>query len=217
MNSYTPGFDDQAGPLRCGPAYPFIFHPILYPHTEQKLEFPTTPESTVGGRWIHPFYQPEHIDGMSWCGRRVHEDIRTMTASLKHWEKAQKEMKSALPDVPEEKRDEALDLAGTIELCYRSFLTMLHIKRWWLLNKKLEAEHRKDKALAILDEMAELIASERRNAADAIPPVRRDSRLGWEPSQDYICDEDHLHWKIRQLDNLRDHTLKAYRRSIEIS
>jgi len=216
MNSYTPGFDDQAGPLRCGPAYPFILHPILYPHTEQKMEFPTTPESTVGSRWIHPFYQPESIDGMSWCGLRIHEDIRAMTASLELWEKGLAEMKDALHEVPRKKREQALDLAGVMELCYRSFLTMLHIKQWWLLNKRFESEYQKEKALLLLDEMEKLIADERENAEMAIPLVERDSRLGWEPAQDYICDAEHLRWKIRQLDNVFKHALNACRQSVTI-
>lgn len=39
--------------LWSGPAYPFILNPILYPHAEQGMKFPTYPESAVGGRWIH--------------------------------------------------------------------------------------------------------------------------------------------------------------------
>ena len=72
----------EAGPLRIGPAYPFIFHPVLYPHTEQKMSFPTTPQSSVGARWLHAFYQPEHVYGHTNCGRRIHEDVRIMSSAV---------------------------------------------------------------------------------------------------------------------------------------
>lgn len=214
MNSYTPGFDDQAGPLRCGPSYPFILHPILYPHVEQNLVFPTTPESAVGPRWIHTFYQPESIYSQSWCGLRFHEDLKIMTRSLEFWEKGIRRLNEAVSKTPEDKRETAGRIAGVAEFCYRSFLTMLHTKQWWILNKRLEVEHDVDKAQSLLDEMEALIAEERKNVLAAIPLAERDSRLGWEPSMDYICDKPHLEWKLRQLDNLAGNTLRVYRKSV---
>ena len=41
--------------------------------------------------------------------------------------------------------------------------------------------------------------AEIKNAEDTIPLVRLDSRLGWEPSMEYMCDENHLVWKIKQV------------------
>ena len=49
------------------------------------------------------------------------------------------------------------------------------------------------------------------NAKKVIPAVEVDSRLGWEPSMEYVCDPWHLDWKLRQM----DHTLTevaAFRR-----
>jgi len=214
MDSYTPGFDDQAGPLRCGPAYPFILHPILYPHVEQQMVFPTTPESAVGPRWIHTFYQPESIYAQSWCGLRFHEDIRIMTRSLEFWEKGIRQLNEAVSRAPDAKRETARRVAGVAEFCYRSFRTMLHTKRWWVLNKRLEVEYDVQKAQSLLDEMEALIAEERENVLAAIPLAERDSRLGWEPSMDYISDKPHLEWKLRQLDNLVNNTLRIYRKTV---
>ncbi|MBQ2719262.1 MAG: hypothetical protein IJF73_04260, partial [Clostridia bacterium] len=41
---------------------------------------------------------------------------------------------------------------------------------------------------------------ERENVLATIPLVQLDSRLGWEPSMEYACDEDALRWKLDQLD-----------------
>ena len=56
------------------------------------------------------------------------------------------------------------------------------------------------KASSLLDKLIEIVAVERENVIDTIPYVERDSRLGWEPSMEYVCDKWHLEWKLRQLD-----------------
>ncbi|MFA6929742.1 MAG: hypothetical protein WCT05_05400 [Lentisphaeria bacterium] len=213
INSYTPGFDDQAGPLRVGPSYPLIFHPILYPHTEQKMQFPTTPLSPVGARWLHPMYNPEHIYGQTNCGRRIHEDIKIMSAALQTYDQGTALMTRALTKVPDEKRITAAKLAGVGEFCGNSIRTMIHVKRWWILNKRLEIEYDFSVANAILDEMVDIVNAEMTNVEATIPLVQADSLLGWEASMDYMCDAKHLQWKIRQLNNLLN-TLQIYRKSL---
>lgn len=215
MDSYTPGFDDQAGPLRCGPAYPFILNPILYPHAEQGMKFPTYPESAVGGRWIHTYYQPECIYGHSWCGLRIHEDIRIMGGLIPRWKEGVRLLRLAAAEADcAADRENALRTAGVAEFCFRSFLTMYLTKRWWLLNKQLEAAFVPENALAILDEMEAVIAEERKNVCRTLPLVKMDSSLGWEPSMDYIADAGHLEWKLRQLENLQTRTLPGYRKTL---
>ena len=48
----------------------------------------------------------------------------------------------------------------------------------------------------------------------AIPCVKLDSRLGWEPRQEYRCNEDQLLWKLRQIDYVRNTELRSYQNSI---
>lgn len=214
IDSYTPGFDDQSGPLRIGPAYPFIFHPVLYPHTEQEMKYPTPPQSPVGDRWVHIFYRPEHIYEMSNCGRRIPEDIQIMSNALKDWKKGCAAMDKALAKVPAEKLENASKLAGVGKFCTHTIRTMIHIKEWWLLNKKLEIEYDFRKAGKLLDEMVALLEDEYKNVEETIPLVEADSRLGWEPSMDYIGDAWHLRWKLRQVKNLLENTLPKYRLSL---
>ncbi len=215
INSYTPGFDDQAGPLRVGPAYPLVFQMILYPVAKGRITYPTTAASPVGARWIHPVYQPEHIPGMSNCGRRIREDIKIMTHASALWEQGTACMRKMLTAVPENKRSDAGKMVGVGDFCGHAIKTMLHVKRWWLLNRQLEIEYDPLKAHAILDEMLQLIEAETRNVKETIPLTDADSRLGWEPSMDYVGSSWHLQWKLFQLKELKENTIPAYRETLD--
>ena len=53
------------------------------------------------------------------------------------------------------------------------------------------------------------------NARETIPAVECDSRLGWEPSMEYVCDPWHLEWKIRQVESaLRE--IATYRKILAL-
>jgi len=45
-------------------------------------------------------------------------------------------------------------------------------------------------------EMKAIAADEIRNAQNTIPYVEFDSRLGFEPSMEYMTDRAHIEWKI---------------------
>lgn len=214
---YTPGFDDQAGPLRVGPAYPLIFHPCLYPHTEQKMKFPDDPAAHFGARILHPLYNPEHIYRHSACGRRIHAEIPILERALETWGKGNRFMDEALALCPERKRGNAEKIVGVGKFFGHGLRTMFHVKRWWILNKRLEIEPDMDKANAIMDELEAIARDETRNVEESIPLAEADSRLGWEPSMEYMADKWHLEWKLRQLRNLLENTLTAYRKTVNIA
>ena len=55
------------------------------------------------------------------------------------------------------------------------------------------------------------------NAEKAIPVVEADSRLGWEPSMEYLGDEEHIRWKIKQVQGMIDHQLGGWKKGIEFN
>ena len=66
-----------------------------------------------------------------------------------------------------------------------------------------------------LDRIEKIAHSEIENAKDTITAVEFDSRLGWEPSMEYVCDKWHLEWKIRQVNSaLRE--IAAYRKMLRL-
>ena len=90
--------------------------------------------------------------------------------------------------------------------------TTINTKRWWLLKQRLEIEP--EQASAILDEMVKLAEAEIANAQASIPLVEADSRLGWEPSMEYMTDRVHLEWKIAQVRAVIDEEIPEYRRGL---
>ena len=69
--------------------------------------------------------------------------------------------------------------------------------------------------LDILTQLEELAAEEIANARATIPIVEQDSRLGWEPGMEYVCDKWHLEWKIRQVESaLRE--IASYRQMLQL-
>ena len=71
-------------------------------------------------------------------------------------------------------------------------------------------------ALVLLEKIENIAIEEIQNARNTIPVVETDSRLGWEPSMEYVCDKWHLEWKIRQVESaLRE--ISAYRNMLKFS
>jgi hypothetical protein len=67
----------------------------------------------------------------------------------------------------------------------------------------------------LMKQMQKIGYAEIENAEQTIPLVQKDSRLGWEPSMEYIGDEQHLRWKIRYMRYVLDGELGFYRKMIE--
>lgn len=84
------------------------------------------------------------------------------------------------------------------------------VKQWVSLKRNLFVETDKNKIVDIINRMMEIGKAEIQNAEDTIPLVEADSRLGWEPSMEYMTDEYHLQWKIRQVRGVLEVQLPEY-------
>ena len=56
-----------------------------------------------------------------------------------------------------------------------------------------------------------------KNAEDTIPLVEADSRLGWEPTMEYMTDREHLEWKIRQVKSVIEYDIAKFRKIIDLN
>ena len=212
MGHYTPGNEDQYGPFRVGPSYPFIFQPnITRTMGNKEIKFPTAPHAHFGWKIIKTFYQPyENKD--QFPGRmRYPAEVRSLEKMLALWDEGLALMKNALPLVPERKKERAEREINLGEFIRCAIITGTNIKRWWLLNNALVSCDDPAEALKLLDKIEELAYAEIDNARSAIPFVEQDSRLGWEPSMEYVCDKWHLEWKIRQVKSVIDGDIAGYR------
>ena len=196
MDHYVASNEDQYGPWRVGPAYPFIFQPnITRTMMNKEIRFPTAPHAHFGSAIIKTLYQPYENANQAPAFLRYPAELRSLERMLAEWEKGLSEAEKAAV-TPEGER-----LAALGRFIRNSIITTIHIKQWWLLNMKLQLSDSEESALETLAEIEKLARKEIANAEDTIPAVECDSRLGWEPSMEYVCDRHHLEWKIRQVNS----------------
>ncbi|MGN1060030.1 MAG: hypothetical protein ACI4QW_06325, partial [Clostridia bacterium] len=91
--------------------------------------------------------------------------------------------------------------------------TGIHAKEWFKLLSRFNNAETNSEVLEILDSMEALLQREISNAEAAIPLAEQDSRLGWEPSMEYMADAEHIRWKIRQLHYVINTEIAAQRRA----
>ncbi len=197
IRDYVPTNEDQYGPFRVGPAYPLLF-------LEEGEPFPSAPYAHFGAAILTTDYRPhkpEDLDG----------EIGLLTRMGDRWEQGLAHLEQAVALTPERKRPTALRMLGLGQFIRNCLHTTIHTKRWWQMKQRLLAETQGGAAGAILDDMVQLAESEIANAQATIPLVEADSRLGWEPSMEYMTDRAHLEWKIAQLRRVIDEEIPAYR------
>ena len=179
--------EDQYGPLRMGPSYPLILF------EDEKIEIPSPDYAHFGGNHIcDPTYPydistPEKLE-------RLENEIKLYTKSSDYFMRGAKKLNSVLSSLPDSKYDNAKRIAGLGEFMGRAIATARNVKEWHKRKAALSSPGA-DKA-ALLDQMTEIAKADIENAKMTIPLVEYDSRLGYEPSMEYMCDKEHLDWKI---------------------
>ncbi|MBR4234718.1 MAG: hypothetical protein IKR85_01495 [Clostridia bacterium] len=188
IRMYVPTNPDQYGPYRIGPAYPLLFR------EEAVLESPDY----------------AHFKNNSICNTMYSYDTGRLNCleyelkSTREMERLLREANAQLYGVCEvlqgRKRANCEALLRLGRFMEYTAHTVINVKNWYLL--KLEFLKPDSGKRIIAQKMAEIAEDEIANAARTIPLVEADSRLGYEPSMEYMCDRAHLEWKIR-------HTRKA--------
>ena len=209
--------EDQYGPLRIGASYPFIFHPdITRTFQSQVIDVPSADYAYMGGKIVKTFYHPFENEQQSPGAVRYPFEIKALESALSKWQKGIDELEKALQSTPVNKRCKAQQMVNLGKYILSCLLTTLHCKQWWILNQKLINEGDVPKALALVDKLEELLKSEIANAEKTIPLVEADSRLGWEPSMEYMTDRKHLEWKIKHSRQIIEYDLNTYRTMLNL-
>ena len=63
---------------------------------------------------------------------------------------------------------------------------------------------------ALVDEMIMICREEVKNAEETIPIVEFDSRLGYEPTMEYMTDKAHIEWKLGLIKHVIEKELPSY-------
>ena len=200
--------EDQYGPFRVGPSYPLVYN--------VDVKIPKVPYAHFGGNAICVTdYASAKVFFYISFGQ-----IRTARVQQRHGEEANclekleqkfSEGRAILEEIAEEltgwQKTECLQLCNLIHYMEHATRTTINVKRWNILRGKCNAETDSKKLLELHRQMVELGEAEIKNAEDTIPLVQADSRLGWEPSMEYIGSEYHLRWKMKQVRQVLDYEI----------
>lgn len=203
ITHYVPSDADQYGAFRVGPSYPLnLLHGKV-------CNLPSASYSMFGNKIVKPLYYG-HNDG-----RSTATSIRVPLekASLEKMRTLIEQGLAILEEIdnPNDNLSRLINMGKFINC---SLITGIHAKEWYCLNCALSYERDRNKLAEILDDMEVLLKAEKKNVENTIPLVQADSRLGWEPSMEYMTDERHLRWKLRQLDYIMGPQLANNRKSI---
>lgn len=197
--------EDQYGSLRTGPSYPLWLTDI-----NTLPDFGRVP---MNNNPMHPgIYYTYYKENVS--GRNSLPSVRRPVeiAALQKMTELLKEGVALLESIPDPNEElERLLLLG--KYIVHSAVTAIHAKRFFTLKAQLFACETREGSAALLDEIEQVMLAERANVEAAIPVAEQDSRLGWEPSMEYVGDAYCLRWKLRQLDYELNTTLKVYRKA----
>lgn len=200
---YTPTDEDQYGAFRIGPSYPLCLKKGIKPTA--------SPYAMFGTHIMNEFYTQSNSGLRSLSSIRIHDEIDSLGIMLN----LMKEGVSLLESV-HKKNDELINLINLGKFIVCCVQTGIHVKQWHLVTSKLKIESNRDEIRRLIVEAEQLANAEIQNAKAAIPLVEADSRLGWEPSMEYLCDAEHIRWKIRQVKYMLEFELSAYRVCVEI-
>lgn len=182
--------NDQYGPYRIGPGYPLLM--------EKKYVLPSEPWAMFGGNTIcRPNYS--YLVNTDDAYQRILHEIHYAEIARKHYDQGAQILEDLIPEIPLSKQEDARRLAALGRFMARCVETTLHTKQWRL------AREEKDYARLVAIAEAEI-----RNAEATLPLVAFDSRLGWEPSMEYMCDPAHIKWKIATTQQVLEEEVKPF-------
>jgi len=198
---------DQYGPCRMGPAYPFILF------ENRDVQIPTVSYAHFGGNGItFPVYgRPWGVDVLENDEKRKRYDheIYSFRIAEDLYNKGCEMLKSAIEKIPERKKENAYRILALC-LFYRNTLrTAINLKEFYKRKYDLLDTHGQMRNKYV-DEMISYCKAELINAEDTVPLVEFDSRLGFEPSMEYMCDKAHIEWKLALLKDVIDKELPSY-------
>ena len=195
---------DQYGPSRVGPSYPLI----LFEHSD--FVFKSLPHTHFGGNKIcFPLYDiyPK-LDNKEVIDRFEYE-LKNYYLEAECFDEGVKILESIISFVPERKRHNAVKIINLAKFMANVARTVASVKEWKKRKDILPDTHGKERN-KLVSEMLEIAKSELENAKNTIPLVEFDSRLGFEPSMDYMCDREHLETKIALCEEVIEKELPRY-------
>ena len=194
--------EDQYGPFRIGPSYPLLLF------KKDGVVFPSVPYAPHGGNEIcNPMYQydlstPEQR-------KKIDYEIKCHTRVYQLYDEGCDIIEKVIPLIHPSKRKNAELLLNMCRFIARTARTTVNVKNWRKGKERLLSESG-DELRKTAVEMEKIARDEIENARNTVPLVEFDSRLGYEPSMEYMCDREHIEWKIAVTERVLDEELSGY-------
>ena len=207
--------EDQYGPFRVGPAYPMVFR--------SDVMIPTVPEALYGGNTIcftdyasDALYRiTSHTLGHTGLiQQRIPMELPLLEKMRDCFREGRSHLENILPRLQSWQAKDCEALINHVHFMENCVTTTIHVKRWNILRWKTRTETDGKVLVALLEQIQEIGYAEIANAEETIPLAEFDSRLGWEPSMEYIGGVRHLQWKIRQTRQVVEEEIPAYIRMV---
>ena len=193
-DDYVPTDENQYGPCRIGPAYPYnFFGPDLQEGWKPPKDFPLDP----GAKFTICFFDfAKPIPGLGMAAVTLdaeseRKEIELFESQVADYAKGAELMQAIAASLPEGRRDAALRQAALGAYLKCACQTVVNVKRG------RQAFRRGDRA-----EVERIARLEYANAVEALSAVDTDSRLGWLCSSGYTGSRPQIEWKLRKMREL---------------
>ncbi|MBE6551008.1 MAG: hypothetical protein E7665_02610 [Ruminococcaceae bacterium] len=194
---YIPTNQDQYGPFRVGPSYPLLY--------KTKTVFDSPEYAHFGNNRIcNPMYSYDLKN------RRLNfeNELENLTVMEEKYDEGCEILEGIIDKLSGNDKENCRYLLGLGRFITNAVRTTLNTKKWYEAKIKLLELIQASPCKASYEEaeiqiklMKEIAEREIKNAESTIEYVRFDSRLGFEPSMEYMCDEAHI---LRKIEHTRD-------------
>ncbi|MBR3894417.1 MAG: hypothetical protein IKJ35_04640 [Clostridia bacterium] len=195
---YIASSENQYGPYRIGPAFPFCL--------TTQMKQPNRPDALYGNGIYRTLPVNRDRVGTSPYSLRVRDELKQHKQALVYAKQALAKLKKIKNKSTALKR-----FVNMVEFIVRCHITALNQKEFYVLRTKLLAAQTREEIVKCADKIEKIVLREIENAKAAIPLVQRDSSIGYEPSMGYQCDEEGIRWKLKHMDYLLNVELKPYK------
>lgn len=191
LANMVPTNEDQYGALRIGPAHP------IYAGREPYMAVSPPQDKFAMHRLASGFYSNVY----HFASGGAPGEVR-IPKEIEAYEKVNSLLLKGiglLEDI-NESNEELERLINMGKFMYRTIITVLNTKRFFMLDKERRELGDGERRTELILKMIDILQAEKENAAQAIPLVEADSVLGFEPSMEYTGDKKHILWKLDQVD-----------------
>ena len=197
IHYYVPSNENQYGPYRIGPAYPFCL--------KAGIKKPNTPDMYFGNRIYNVLNLNTDSKRCDPYSLRVQDELRLHKQALACTKDGLRILKSIKNKSAKLKR-----LIDLVDFLAHYHQTAVYYKEFYILRAQLLCC--KDRAAIgrIANRIARICRQEITNVERTIPLVQRNSDFGYEPSMGYQCDEESLRWKCKHMEYMLRSELGAY-------